>query len=654
MGRTIDGGARPRARAERSAAIAIPSTCWAKRRAPTPTPSAIDRAYRARHRRHRPGRGRARARSTGPASRSSCRRCIRAMSSPSAQRVMDELVPRARGARRSSPSDRHRLHHRRRGGRPARPLARCHRGGARREPRWPAGTASAWRCRPIRSARLPLIDWLADMARRHGRRLMVRLVKGAYWDSEIKRARSAGWPAIRSSPARPRPTSPTRLRQAAAGATPTRSIRSSPPTTPIPLAADAGDGRADRPRFEFQRLHGMGEALYEHVVAADATGYRLPRLCAGRQPRGPAALSGAPPAGERRQHLLRQPPRRREAAGRGDRRRSRRAACAACRRKPHPRIPLPADLYGAERQQFQRHRPDRSSTRWCRWPQAMQRARPNLACRAADRRRGRGRNGARTCCDPADRRRRDRRGGRGRCRLRSTQALSPRRARPSRPGTPAAPSRAPMPGARRRSAGGRIAQPLMAIGVREAGKTLPDALAEVREAVDFCRYYAGRARAPISRGRWTLPGPTGETQPARAARPRRLRLHQPVEFPAGDLHRPGRRGAGRRQRRHRQARRADAADRRARRCDCCIAPACRAMCCTCCRATAPTVGAGAGRRSAHRRRRLHRLDRDRPGDQPRARRTQRPDRAAHRRDRRAERHVRRYHRAAANRWCATC
>jgi len=35
---------------------------------------------------------------------------------------------------------------------------------------------------------LPLIDWLADLARRARRRLMARLVKGAYWDSEIKRS----------------------------------------------------------------------------------------------------------------------------------------------------------------------------------------------------------------------------------------------------------------------------------------------------------------------------------------------------------------------------------------------------------------------------------------------------------------------------------
>jgi RHH-type proline utilization regulon transcriptional repressor/proline dehydrogenase/delta 1-pyrroline-5-carboxylate dehydrogenase len=49
---------------------------------------------------------------------------------------------------------------------------------------------------------------------------------------------------------------------------------------------------------------------------------------------------------------------------------------------------------------------------------------------------------------------------------------------------------------------------LMALCVREAGKTLDDALAEVREAVDFCRYYAARGRKDFARQ--TLPGPTGE------------------------------------------------------------------------------------------------------------------------------------------------
>ena len=49
---------------------------------------------------------------------------------------------------------------------------------------------------------------------------------------------------------------------------------------------------------------------------------------------------------------------------------------------------------------------------------------------------------------------------------------------------------------------------LMRIAVQEAGKTIPDALAEVREAVDFCRYYAAQARSRLQP--LELPGPTGE------------------------------------------------------------------------------------------------------------------------------------------------
>src|SRR5690606_39717943 len=39
-----------------------------------------------------------------------------------------------------------------------------------------------------------VIDWIADLARRHGRRIPARLVKGAYWDSEGKRAQVDGLP----------------------------------------------------------------------------------------------------------------------------------------------------------------------------------------------------------------------------------------------------------------------------------------------------------------------------------------------------------------------------------------------------------------------------------------------------------------------------
>jgi RHH-type proline utilization regulon transcriptional repressor/proline dehydrogenase/delta 1-pyrroline-5-carboxylate dehydrogenase len=75
---------------------------------------------------------------------------------------------------------------------------------------------------------------------------------------------------------------------------------------------------------------------------------------------------------------------------------------------------------------------------------------------------------------------------------------------------------------------------LVALAVRESGKTPRQwAIGEVREAVDYLRYYAARIRSEFKHAS------------ASAARPRRL--HQSVEFSVGDLHRTGRRGAGRRQ-----------------------------------------------------------------------------------------------------------
>jgi len=52
---------------------------------------------------------------------------------------------------------------------------------------------------------------------------------------------------------------------------------------------------------------------------------------------------------------------------------------------------------------------------------------------------------------------------------------------------------------------------LMALLVREAGKTLPDAIGELREAIDFCRYYANRGRHDFRRDGFAMPGPTGES-----------------------------------------------------------------------------------------------------------------------------------------------
>ncbi len=163
----------------------------------------------------------------------------------------------------------------------------------------------------------------------------------------------------------------------------------------------------------------------------------------------------------------------------------------------------------------------------------------------------------------------------------------------------------------------------IALCVKEAGKSLSASVAEVREAVDFLRYYA-HAGAQAVRPAGKAAGPDRRIERAVAARPRRVRLHQPVEFPAGHLHRPGRRCAGRRQHRDRQAGRADHADCLRRRHSCCMRPACRRTCCSSLPGDGATRGRGADQRPARGRRGLHRLHRDRLGDQPLAGRAQRP------------------------------
>ena len=69
-----------------------------------------------------------------------------------------------------------------------------------------------------------------------------------------------------------------------------------------------------------------------------------------------------------------------------------------------------------------------------------------------------------------------------------------------------------------------------ALCIREAGKTVPDAVAEVREAADFLRYYAAEARAAFGNPQ-TLPGPTGETNELRLAGRGTIACISPWNFP---------------------------------------------------------------------------------------------------------------------------
>ena len=112
-----------------------------------------------------------------------------------------------------------------------------------------------------------VLDWVVDLARHSGHRLMVRLVKGAYWDSEIKRAQVDGLDGFPVFTRKPH-TDVSYLACA-------RKLLAAPDAvfpqfathnayTVAAIHEMAPDWRPDR--YEFQCLHGMGEGLYDEVV----------------------------------------------------------------------------------------------------------------------------------------------------------------------------------------------------------------------------------------------------------------------------------------------------------------------------------------------------------------------------------------------------
>ena len=149
---------------------------------------------------------------------------------------------------------------------------------------------------------------------------MLRLVKGAYWDSEIKRAQAEGLEGFAVFTRKIHTdvsylACAKRLLAAPDAIYPQFATHNA--LTLATVRAMAGENFYAG-QYEFQCLHGMGEPLYNQIVGAGARSAAVPHLCAGRLARNAARLSRAPPARKRRQHLLRQSHRRRR---RVDRRR---------------------------------------------------------------------------------------------------------------------------------------------------------------------------------------------------------------------------------------------------------------------------------------------------------------------------------------------
>ena len=120
----------------------------------------------------------------------------------------------------------------------------------------------------------PVLDWLNQLATNLDRKIMVRLVKGAYWDTEIKRAQVeglAGFPVFSQKAA----TDISYLACARRLLSMTDRIYPQFATHNAHSVAAIIEMADDFQAFEFQRLHGMGEALHDLVLAGNATRCRI-------------------------------------------------------------------------------------------------------------------------------------------------------------------------------------------------------------------------------------------------------------------------------------------------------------------------------------------------------------------------------------------
>ena len=352
---------------------------------------------------------------------------------------------------------------------------------------------------------LALIDWLTDLAGRAQRRLMVRLVKGAYWDSEIKRAQERGldgYPVFTRKLATDVSYLACVRRLFGAGTACYPQFATHNAHTLAAIIELAGK----RTDWEFQRLHGMGEALYAEVVGPD----KMDRPCRVYAPVGS------------HEDLLAYLVRRLLENGANtsfvNRIVDERAPIddiigdpveqlARLPHKPHPRIPLPRDLFQPTRRNSEGI--DLAD------PRALAELQRGLAAAvrrpwnagpivggieaAAER--------GEPVFDPSDRRRRI-----GIVATAGPELVEQALARAA----PAAAAWNDTPAEARAAALERAADRyerhragLMALIIREGGRTIPAALSEVREACDLLRYYAGRARADFGPPE-RLPGPTGE------------------------------------------------------------------------------------------------------------------------------------------------
>lgn len=350
------------------------------------------------------------------------------------------------------------------------------------------------------------IDYLADLARRIGRRLQVRLVKGAYWDAEIKRAQIDGLPAYPVF-TRKQNTDVSylactkRLFSHADALYPMFATHNAHTIAAVKAIAKGG-------QYEHQKLHGMGDDLYAEVVPAN----RLNVPCRVYAPVGshedllPYLVRRLLENGANSSFVNRITD---EDVAIDDLIRDPVEAVASFDSIPHPKIPLPVDLLRSQNHDRKnsmgvnlandndlRALAEQLNAAIKPWQAAplVPGAQPTGALvnviNPADTRQVIGQ------WQPADSATVEKA-------LANAVAAQPQWNR-----TPAA-SRAAILEHAADQLEARMPE-FMALCVKEAGKSLPDGIAEVREAVDFLRYYAKQAREQFGHAE-KLPSPTGES-----------------------------------------------------------------------------------------------------------------------------------------------
>ncbi|HZV23985.1 MAG TPA: bifunctional proline dehydrogenase/L-glutamate gamma-semialdehyde dehydrogenase PutA [Luteimonas sp.] len=363
-----------------------------------------------------------------------------------------------------------------------------------------------------------VIDYIAQRARQLGRRIPVRLVKGAYWDSEIKRAQvegQAGYPVYTRKPNTDvsYQANARRLLEAADAIYPMFATHNAQTIAAIHRMARTvlggardGDGRF---RYEFQKLHGMGDDLYAEVIPAD----RLDVPCRVYAPVGshedllPYLVRRLLENGANSSFVNRITD---EDVAIDDLVRDPVEVVAGFDAIPHPRIPLPRDIYRAHG--YERNNSmglNLANDDQLRTLAAQVNAAARNDWRAAPLVPGATSTSASLpVANPADRRERV-------GQWTPADAATVERALAN--AVAAQPAWDALPATSRAVILGRAADLLeqrmpqfIALCTKEAGKTLPDGIAEVREAVDFLRYYAGEARKLFAHPE-SLPGPTGES-----------------------------------------------------------------------------------------------------------------------------------------------